>query len=245
VRLGAGQCLLASRSFPSDATEGGFTRSVVGFLFGFSLASSYAAYRLVDEYKQASTILQASVEELRATATKASGFRLPITPNLQSEQVSTHLERIEIVEKDLKALSETTVAKDDFVKLRAEVKKVYDGLHIGLSPQSLCTASDPLTSCAEFLDLRSHVWGIRRCIQSPAVNQQLTAVTCGLNQNKIFKLFRKKSEVLFDSSSRSCLGYSFSQMYQLCRRLNAPQIPLGRACTVVTAVTQVPTHIKP
>ena len=41
------------------------------------------------------------------------------------------------MEKDLKALSETTVAKDDFTRLRAEVKKLYDGLHIGSSPRFL------------------------------------------------------------------------------------------------------------
>jgi len=111
---------------------GAFRGGLVGFLLGFSLASSYAAYRLVDEYKQASVILQASVEELQATATK----------------VSTHLERIESVEKNLKALSETTVAKDDAVHLRTEVKKLYDGLHI------------------EFLDLRSHVWGIQQDLQA-------------------------------------------------------------------------------
>jgi hypothetical protein len=66
-----------------DATEGVFTRSIVGFLLGFSLASSYAAYRLVDEYKQASVILQASVEELQATTIKAGGFCLSITPTSQ------------------------------------------------------------------------------------------------------------------------------------------------------------------
>jgi len=119
--------------------------SVVGFLLGFSLASSYAAYRLVDEYKQASTILQASVEELQATTIKACGFYLSITPSHNSKQVSTHLKRIEAVEKDLKALSETTTAKDDFTKLRAEVKKLYDGLHIGLSRRLLEIASGSLT----------------------------------------------------------------------------------------------------
>jgi len=111
---------------------GAFRGGVIGFLLGFSLASSYAAYRLVDEYKQASAILQASVEELQATTIK----------------VSTHLKRIEAVEKDLKALSETTVAKDDFTKLRTEVKKLYDGLHI------------------EILDLRSHVWGVQQDLQA-------------------------------------------------------------------------------
>ena len=62
------------------ATEGMFTCSVVGFLLGFSLASSYTAYRLVDEYKQASVILQASVEELQATTIKAGDFYCAITP---------------------------------------------------------------------------------------------------------------------------------------------------------------------
>jgi len=54
-----------------------------------------------------------------------------------SKQVSTHLKRIEVMEKDLKALSELTVAKDDFTKLRAEVKKLYDGVHMGSLPQLL------------------------------------------------------------------------------------------------------------
>ena len=44
--------------------------SVVGFLFGFSLASSLAAYHLLEEYKLASTALQASVEELQTSTQK-------------------------------------------------------------------------------------------------------------------------------------------------------------------------------
>ena len=44
---------------------------MIGFLFGFSLASSFAAYRLLDEYKQASVTLQASVEELQHSTEKA------------------------------------------------------------------------------------------------------------------------------------------------------------------------------
>ena len=46
-------------------------------------------------------------------------------------QVSAHVKRIEAVEKDLKALSESSSSKDDLHRLRAEVKKIYDGLHIG------------------------------------------------------------------------------------------------------------------
>ena len=46
---------------------------IFGFLFGFSLASSFAAYHLLDEYKQASAALQASVEELQISTEKVRG----------------------------------------------------------------------------------------------------------------------------------------------------------------------------
>lgn len=35
------------------------------------------------------------------------------------------------MEKDLKALRDSSVGKDDISKVRAEVKKLYDGLHVG------------------------------------------------------------------------------------------------------------------
>ncbi|KAH9998012.1 hypothetical protein BJV77DRAFT_787901 [Russula vinacea] len=89
---------------------GGIRGGVIGFLFGFSLASSFAAYRLLDEYKQASVTLQASVEELQQS----------------TEKVSAHVRRIEAVEKDLKALTNSSASKDDLSRLRAEVKKIYE-----------------------------------------------------------------------------------------------------------------------
>jgi len=120
-----------------------------------------------------------------------------LPPSHHNKQVSTHLKRIEAVEKDLKALSETTAAKDDFTKLRAEVKKLYDGLHIGLSRRLLGIASGSLISREEFLDLRNHVWGIRGYIRYPTTNYHLMTMTSDI-QSKTYKLFRKKSEVLFD-----------------------------------------------
>ena len=48
---------------------------IVGFLFGFSLASSLAAYHLLDEYQRASAALQASVDELKISTEK--GRRIP------------------------------------------------------------------------------------------------------------------------------------------------------------------------
>lgn len=55
---------------PSRETE--LLGSIVGFLFGFSLASSFAAYHLLDEYKQASAALQISVEELKLSTEKVN-----------------------------------------------------------------------------------------------------------------------------------------------------------------------------
>jgi len=111
---------------------GGFRGGIVGFLFGFSLASSFAAYHLLDEYKQASAALQASIEELQ----------------ISTEKVSAHVRRIEAVERDLKALADSSAGKEDLSRVRAEIKRLYDGLHV------------------EFLDLRSHVWGIQQDLHS-------------------------------------------------------------------------------
>ncbi|KAI0087813.1 hypothetical protein BDY19DRAFT_892568 [Irpex rosettiformis] len=117
---------------PPKKPVGAFRGGLTGFLFGFSLASSYAAYHLLDEYQKASAALQASVEELQQS----------------TQKVSAHIRRIEAVEKDLKALRDTSATKEEISRVRAEVKKLYDGLHV------------------EFLDLRSHVWGIQQDIHS-------------------------------------------------------------------------------
>ncbi|KAG6811631.1 hypothetical protein H0H92_006500 [Tricholoma furcatifolium] len=100
---------------------GGFRGGIVGFLFGFSLASSLAAYHLLDEYQRASAALQASVETLRES----------------TEKVSAHVRRIEAVEKDLKALSQASASKEEVSKVRAETKKLFDGLHIDQDIQAM------------------------------------------------------------------------------------------------------------
>lgn len=47
------------------------------------------------------------------------------------------------MEKDLKALSGISASKDDLSRLRAEVKKLYDGLNIGRpSKPSVVTKTD-------------------------------------------------------------------------------------------------------
>ncbi|KAK0187978.1 hypothetical protein F5146DRAFT_1104794 [Armillaria mellea] len=119
-------------SIPQKKPVGGFRGGIVGFLFGFSLASSFAAYHLLEEFKQASAALQVSVEKLQ----------------LSTEAVTAQVRRIEAVEKDLKALSDASSSKEDISRVRAELKKLYDGLHV------------------EFLDLRTHVWGIQQDLHS-------------------------------------------------------------------------------
>ncbi|GLB38481.1 hypothetical protein LshimejAT787_0503460 [Lyophyllum shimeji] len=119
---------------------GGFRGGIVGFLFGFSLASSFAAYHLLEEYQHASAALQASVETLQTN----------------TEKISAHVRRIEAVEEDLKALSQASASKEDVTRLRAETKKLLDGLHV------------------EFLDLRSHVWGIQQDLQALAKKHSTT-----------------------------------------------------------------------
>ncbi|KAL1689130.1 hypothetical protein GGG16DRAFT_93979 [Schizophyllum commune] len=119
---------------------GGIRGGIIGFLFGFSLAASFAAYNLLDEYKQASAALQASVEELK----------------LSTEKVTEHVRRIEAVEKDLKVLEKSSASKDDISRVRAEMKKLVDGLHV------------------EFLDLRAHVWGMQQDLHSLSKKESTT-----------------------------------------------------------------------
>ncbi|KAG8894664.1 hypothetical protein FRC00_008613 [Tulasnella sp. 408] len=82
-------------------------KPVGGFRGG--VASAYASYRLLEEYKIASALLQASVEELQAS----------------TDKISTHIRRIETVEKNLKALSEASATKEESKKSKAELKKLY------------------------------------------------------------------------------------------------------------------------
>jgi hypothetical protein len=65
------------------------------------------------------------------------------------------------VEKDLKALSEASSTKEDISRVRAEMKKLYDGLHVGPFKYIYLCLCFALKFDTEFLDLRSHVWGIR------------------------------------------------------------------------------------
>ena len=71
------------------------------------------------------------MEELQQSTEQARRYFTFDQPSLMFLQISAHVRRIEAVEKDLKALSNSSASKDELSRLRAEVKKIYDGLHIG------------------------------------------------------------------------------------------------------------------
>lgn len=48
------------------------------------------------------------------------------------------MKRIEAVERDLKALAQASASKDDNNRIRAEVKRLYDSLHVGEQTSIFC-----------------------------------------------------------------------------------------------------------
>ncbi|RXK38269.1 hypothetical protein M231_04442 [Tremella mesenterica] len=116
---------------PVRRPVGGFRGGILGFFFGFSAATSLGLYYLQQENKVATGLLMASVDELQQGASK----------------ITSHLDRLQTVEKEIASLKTSTAVKDDVSKVREEMKKVYDGLHI------------------ELLDLRAHVWGVEQDLQ--------------------------------------------------------------------------------
>lgn len=71
------------------------------------------------------------------------------------------MRRIEAVEKDLKALSDASASKEDISRVRSEMKKLYDGLHVGMPKERRQHLGFIHLFTLEFLDLHSYVWGIR------------------------------------------------------------------------------------
>ncbi|KAJ3107649.1 hypothetical protein HDU97_003643 [Phlyctochytrium planicorne] len=99
---------------PSPRGPGFIRGSVFGFLLGLTLSGGAAYVYLLDDYQNSSQSLLASVEDLQKSTNK-----------LQS-----HTRKIETVEKDLKALKGKTSTKDELEKLRNELLKVIDDVHL-------------------------------------------------------------------------------------------------------------------
>ncbi|ODN83642.1 hypothetical protein L202_01741 [Cryptococcus amylolentus CBS 6039] len=117
---------------PVKRPVGGFRGGILGFFFGFSFASALSIYYLQEETKVATGLLTSSIEQLQQGTGK----------------ITTHLDRLQTVEKELAALRANASVKEDVTKVRGEMKKVYDGLHL------------------ELLDLRAHVWGVEQDLQN-------------------------------------------------------------------------------
>ncbi|KAL1408775.1 hypothetical protein Q8F55_005588 [Vanrija albida] len=124
---------------PVQKPVGGFRGGILGFLLGFSAATSLGVYYLQQDTKIAQGLLLASVDEL----------------SQGTERITSHLDRLQTVEKDLAALRAQSAASGDVAKVRGEMKKVYDGLHL------------------ELLDLRAHVWGVEQDLQKVAKTEHI------------------------------------------------------------------------
>ncbi|KAI9639078.1 uncharacterized protein MKK02DRAFT_39355 [Dioszegia hungarica] len=101
---------------------------LMGFLLGFASASSIGLYYFQGVTETASSQLLESVEKLQRGAGK----------------ISSHLERLQAVEKEMASLKAGMAARDDVGKVRGEMRKLHEGLHL------------------EMLDLRAHVWGVEQ-----------------------------------------------------------------------------------
>ncbi|CED83280.1 hypothetical protein [Phaffia rhodozyma] len=111
---------------------GAFRGAAFGFLLATSIASGFASWKIFEEYKQVTSLLQESVREL----------------NVSVALMADHVKRIQDVERSIESVKQDSSSKADLSKLRAEFKKVFDGLRL------------------EFLDAKTHLWGIEQDLGS-------------------------------------------------------------------------------
>ncbi|KAK0545413.1 hypothetical protein OC846_004083 [Tilletia horrida] len=106
--------VFGSRSFRRPI--GPLKSGVTGFLFGFTLASAYGYYYLVNEYKGASSSMLQSVQSLSNS----------------SSELSATLSRVKELEADVKALQrdvETRATRAEVARNDDYYKRAYAGLH--------------------------------------------------------------------------------------------------------------------
>ncbi|ORY73595.1 hypothetical protein BCR35DRAFT_354043 [Leucosporidium creatinivorum] len=107
---------------------GAFRGGLIGFLLGTTLVGGYGYFQLLDDYSQASSLLLLSVEELKTS----------------TEQMASHIQRIERVERELGELVKTASSKKDVESLRKEYRKLIESEHLAS------------------IELRARVWGIEQ-----------------------------------------------------------------------------------
>ncbi|BGP27874.1 hypothetical protein Rt10032_c14g5217 [Rhodotorula toruloides] len=93
---------------------GAFRGGLIGFLLGVSMVGGYGYFRLLDDYKQASSALLLSVDELKQSTT----------------QMSTHLSRISSLESAISKLESSSATKKQVDSLRGEYTKLLESEHL-------------------------------------------------------------------------------------------------------------------
>ncbi|SCZ97898.1 BZ3500_MvSof-1268-A1-R1_Chr3-3g06442 [Microbotryum saponariae] len=106
---------------------GAFRGGLIGFLLGMTTVGIWGYTHLLQDYMTASKALLDSVQEL----------------HLSTEKMTSHIERIEAVEKTVNELSKSSSTNDQIDTLRKEYRKLLEAEHL------------------EVLALKSHVWGMQ------------------------------------------------------------------------------------
>lgn len=91
-------------------------------------------------------------------------------------QISTHIRRIETVEKNLKALSEASATKEDSKKSKAELKKLYvspDAPGVQLFKERKVKKHDALTLSLSLLLAAATAWAILLCAYDRMVSMSV------------------------------------------------------------------------
>lgn len=108
---------------------------------------------LLDDYSSASSVLLASVEELRESTEKVRASPLHFwtwADRLRSSQMTTHIKRIERVETELEKVVKNAAGKSDVESLRAEYKKLIVSLTGSLELDSNLLVHEERIMCSFF-----------------------------------------------------------------------------------------------
>ncbi|SCV74720.1 BQ2448_7749 [Microbotryum intermedium] len=119
---------------------GAFRGGLIGFLLGITTVGIWGYTHLLQDYMTASKALLESVQEL----------------HVSTDKMTTHIERIERVEKTVNELSKSSSTNDQIDTLRNEYRKLLEAEHL------------------EVLALKSHVWGIEQDLQALSRNAATT-----------------------------------------------------------------------
>ncbi|KDE07211.1 hypothetical protein MVLG_02434 [Microbotryum lychnidis-dioicae p1A1 Lamole] len=111
---------------------GAFRGGLIGFLLGMTTVGIWGYTHLLQDYMTASKALLDSVQEL----------------HVSTKKMTSHIERIEAVEKTVNELRKSSSTNDQIDTLRKEYRKLLEAEHL------------------EVLALKSHIWAIEQDLQA-------------------------------------------------------------------------------